>query len=88
MKPREERYDGGPAFPRSGDAWGGHTPDNGMSLRDYFAAHALVWLVHPDTLREFREVARVNDITPEAAFAQSVYDIADAMLAARVKAKL
>lgn len=59
--------DGGPAFPVADTIhWDGH---NSMTLRDYFAAHALTGAV------QFGESPRQ--------LADRCYDIADAMLAAR-----
>ena len=64
---------GGPAFPLSTSGYG-TDPVNGMTLRDYFAAKALVgfmgsgdadWTKHPES------------------FAREAYRMADAMLAAR-----
>jgi hypothetical protein len=70
--------DGGPAFPRTvtiNDGIDGFTErkNNGMTLRDYFAAAALKGqahrFAHPHEHREL--------------LAQDCYDIADAMLKAR-----
>jgi hypothetical protein len=59
--------DGGPVFSRTGEYW--HTsPQNGMTLRDYFAAHAI------------NEVGWYENMDNSAAMA---YLIADAMLKAR-----
>lgn len=64
---------GGPAFPVPGLQ---HDAEfNGMNLRDYFAAKALQGLcADPNTANAKRE-----DIVAEC------YELADAMLAARVK---
>lgn len=65
---------GGPAFPTAN----GGSPDDGMTLRDYFAAKALQGLLaHPEC-----------DFTPITAKAQEqaaadAYGVADAMLKAR-----
>ena len=59
--------DGGPAFPSSHPVF----PENGMTLRDWFASQALVGLVGR---------AETND---GLAIAKDAYVIADAMLAAR-----
>ena len=73
-KPNE----GGPAFPRAAaetqnpDAF--HPPQDGMSLRDYFAGQALVGIVS----RMAPNARLPND--ESAAWA---YQFADAMLAAR-----
>jgi hypothetical protein len=62
-----------PAFPRKWDK-DGH---NGMTLRDYFAAHALSGLYTPT----------IDDGTPlewkHEALAQAAYMAADAMMIAR-----
>ncbi len=68
----------GPAFPvtlPSGESYQGHLPHDGMTLRDYFAAKALQGIcAHPDTWgRQTNEIAK------------AAYELADAMLAARVK---
>lgn len=69
------KENGGPAFPKAAlDPWGKTTVFNtGMSLRDYFAAKALPAVVSD------------VDFTSWAQCAEAAYDIADAMLAERVK---
>ncbi len=64
-----------PAFPVAASEYGGHGTCFGLSIRDYFAAKALQGIcAHPDTWgRQVHEVAQV------------AYELADAMLAARVK---
>ncbi len=65
-----------PAFPRDHR----HLGHNGMTLRDYFAGKALPSVMHlcaRDTL------APAESITQS--FARKAYEIADAMLAERVK---
>lgn len=64
--------DGGPAFPTSAD--NGHSVNqDGMTLRDYFAAKALPAVIdYQNTGHEFNE--RV---------AEAAYAMADAMLRAR-----
>lgn len=67
--------DGGPAFPRSGFSGpeGFGRPENGMTLRDYFAAAALQGIcAHPDTWWLL-----------QTGIARAAYDMADEMLAAR-----
>lgn len=66
---------GGPAFPISIPGYGDNGCE-GMSLRDYFAAHALigVMIVHPN-----------NHSYSEDAMAADAYRLADAMLEARKK---
>lgn len=72
---------GGPAFPRSGPfnamAKNGNDCQNGMTLRDYIATHALQGLLACPTLR-----AEPNTITHH--LSEWSYKYADAMLAARV----
>ncbi|MFV0896560.1 hypothetical protein [Pseudomonas kurunegalensis] len=68
----------GPAFPvtlPSGESYQGHLPHDGMTLRDYFAAKALQGMCADS------ETAGTNakDLCEEC------YQLADAMLAARVK---
>lgn len=64
-----------PAFPVPGSEYGGTGTFFGMTLRDYFAAKAMQGIcAHPETWgRQTSEIA------------QSAYELADAMLAARVK---
>jgi hypothetical protein len=71
------RDNGGAAFPRpfsidtEGDYQVAVAAQNGMSLRDYFAAKAIQW-------------ARMgNAVTDPEALAKYCYQIADAMLEAR-----
>lgn len=61
--------DGGPAFPRD-HARDGH---NGMTLRDYFAAKAMVGLLTKDRWAQ----------SDADMFARDAYTLADAMLKAR-----
>lgn len=68
--------DGGAAFPRTGEGFGNPKYDAaGMSLRDYFAAKALVPIV---TLLG-RDVGTADDLARDA------YALADSMLLARTK---
>jgi hypothetical protein len=75
--------DGGPAFPRPFSDNGGDTYERmenaqeGMSLRDYFAAHALA--VIPG---DASDAHGIKDLAADA------YQIADAMLAERAKGKV
>jgi len=59
------------AFPSPRDPKTG-SDDKGMSLRDYFAAHAMQGMIAEPSLKA----------TPDE-FAQKAYQIADAMLKAR-----
>jgi len=62
---------GGPAFPKTPFIEIG-TPQNGMTLRDYFAAKAMqAILSNPEYIGE------------DAALADQAYNVADAMLKAR-----
>lgn len=75
---------GGPAFPRSGFSGpeGFGRPENGMTLRDYFAAKAMqahiTASVHALANMYKDNPSRVNEI-----IAMAAYETADAMLAAR-----
>ena len=72
----------GPAFPNEGfNGWG--EPQQGMTLRDYFAAKAM-----PQVMNEWRDDRENNDAS--ATFesdaqlvANDCYSMADAMLEAR-----
>lgn len=65
--------DGGQAFPHGDPTHGG---DTGMSLRDYFAAHAMVACI-----RRFG----IMDEPANAVVAEQAYQVADAMLIERAK---
>lgn len=65
-----------PAFPRDHR----HLGHNGMTLRDYFAGQALPSVMH---LCARNTLASAESITQS--FARKAYEIADAMLAERVK---
>ena len=69
------RNDGGPAFPRD-HASDGH---NGMTLRDYFAAHVL------SVLPEQTAYNMEPNETKSAFVARKAYEFADAMLKERSK---
>ncbi|NKE77838.1 hypothetical protein [Ochrobactrum sp. MC-1LL] len=75
---------GGPAFPRSAaeHSQGGHYEQDGMDLRDYFAAKVLVGL---GTWSPFPETGTPTLSNPAAlkARAEFSYMQADAMIAAR-----
>lgn len=71
------KKDGGPAFPiplAENQAYQGHAPCDGMTLRDYFAGQELAKV----------DCVEVNDV-PGAydRFANHCYRMADAMLRAR-----
>ena len=65
---------GGPAFPKTPFIEIG-TPQNGMTLRDYFAAKAMQGLIHHFDFGTFRD--------DPMRLAGWSYDAADAMLKAR-----
>ncbi len=84
---------GGPAFPRTGyfdpngPAEADCEPQDGMSLRDYFAAEALAALVGNEAARErLLEDARNARRMLYAETARAAYEMADAMLVARLPA--
>lgn len=72
---------GGPAFPRTGVGNAGHSydvpPQDGMSLRDYFAGQALAGIIACPG-------AEPDDASREGC-ASLAYGFADAMLAEREK---
>jgi hypothetical protein len=73
----EQIDDGGPAFPDDSQ----HNYTGGMTLRDYFAAAALTGIcAHPTAIKQGME--QTGDEAPQFA-ADSAYEVADAMLAAR-----
>lgn len=83
------KNDGGPAFPQhdlkdSGDGgeWE-HVITGGMTLRDYFAAHALSLFCEEPLLTSFRELGEKRGLTLPQAVAKAAYNYADAMLAER-----
>lgn len=66
-----EKNDGGPAFPVPNDA--NVNGQEGMTLRDYFAAKAMqACVADPDWRREYA-----------ASTSEAAYYVADAMIAAR-----
>lgn len=81
-----ERDNGGPAFPvnevcdHNGDIVSYAAP--GMTLRDYFAARAMAALmpIYREAQDEYADAAQLLKCQ-----AESAYDYADAMLAARSK---
>lgn len=68
-----DQKDGGPAFPRDNGKIGG---TEGMSLRDWFAGQALAGLMADPGLRP----TSLNEVQH---MAKRLYQMADAMLAAR-----
>jgi len=65
-----DRLDGGPAFPND--------LDEGLSLRDYFAAQAVPQLIDEALLHSHADWSWVS---------RKAYDLADAMLAERQRCK-
>lgn len=77
-----ENKDGGQAFPHGDPIHGG---DLGMSLRDWFAGHALAGtLANPDISASAAR-CKVSTADFRVEVAKSAYAIADAMLAVREK---
>ena len=81
-----DRADGGPAFPTSN----GGSPDDGMTLRDYFAARALPLIFHDYWEAGVRDKQPIqygegpdDESTDLALIAEHAYQMADAMLTAR-----
>lgn len=73
--------DGGQAFPNEGfNGWG--EPQQGMTLRDYFAAKALQGLAANS---QWLENSQANTGDSVTAIAMAAYEAADAMLTARAK---
>ena len=77
--------DGGPAFPIAGTNWKdkdgnlcGRNADDGMTLRDYFAAAALAGMSY---------ASDYSKGPCNSAIAERAFHIADAMLAEREKVK-
>jgi hypothetical protein len=84
----EQKNDGGSAFPRYGnDPWGQpSTQAAGMTLRDYFAAKAMMALTGDSGNYEAAIQAAQKKGEEAASFiSASAYELADAMLAERVK---
>ena len=80
QKRAEQRpADGGPAFPSHGSM--GEVVQEGLSLRDYFAAKALSGLLSMHGASVDGE--RLSVFKHSGAVAENAYVLADAMLAAR-----
>lgn len=79
---KNEINDGGPAFPSHGSM--GEVSQEGMSLRDYFAAKAMQGFMANDTmLTRYGIASQRENISPDTLMATAAYAAADAMLAAR-----
>lgn len=79
---------GGPAFPihpSLPDRLGctSSESDAGMTLRDYFAAHAITAFMAAACTQNFKP--KNGDVINEQVIAESAYALADAMLKERVK---
>lgn len=86
----EQKKDGGPAFPmygKVGDITIAH--QSGMTLRDYFAAKAMVYYMNEwaDGIRNGKYVSEItgkcDDDSAHSIIAHDAYEMADAMLKAR-----
>lgn len=75
--------DGGPAFPNDNEGDG--TMSGGMSLRDYFAAHALLLFASTVGGQSLFDESRATGLNAINTSAKLAYEIADAMLAERAK---
>jgi len=75
--------DGGPAFPKAGHEVAGslNWGNDGMSLRDYIAVHALGMIKTDDVNRQVEK----HSVRPEVVIANLAYVIANAMIAEREK---
>ncbi len=93
---------GGPAFPiplNEGDQWRGPGSENGMTLRDYFAAKAMASVLiigaKPAEMLDDGDIeptepyyfgnwhSEGNELWGRNVLARDAYQVADAMLAAR-----
>ena len=85
------KSDGGPAFPQNKDSWlataNGALPPMGASLRDYFAAAALMGNLEQGIEDDMAGSSPDRDAWwhPARKLAKRAYQIADAMLAERNK---
>jgi hypothetical protein len=73
-----------PAFPRpasAAHAHGMHSPQEGMTLRDYFAAKAMQGLIAHEQKASHLSGANIGDFDVRVAFA--AYRYADAMMSRR-----
>jgi hypothetical protein len=72
---------GGPAFPTTKPLEGWGDPNQGMTLRDYFAAQAMAGLLAGLDRDARRFIQR--EAEPASAMAKACYTMSDAMLKAR-----
>jgi hypothetical protein len=83
-----ERETGGPAFAASGHPAQQHVQQEGMTLRDYFAASALNGMCSDfNMLNGFKLLGKVGSKSSSEIAAESAYQMADAMLKARAISK-
>lgn len=77
------------AFPLGANEWGGHGPVHGMTLRDYFAAKAMMGAVSACSGEQFAanliERCTKNDAGIVGTIAEDAYSLADAMILERAK---
>jgi hypothetical protein len=77
-----EAKTGGSAFPMTFNVDGAVVVQEGLTIRDYFAAKAMepfvLWALDQKTFTDYDTAAKAS-----AEYAKSAYMIADAMLAAR-----
>lgn len=91
MTESSERADGGPAFPVAMDADNPGYTEFGMTLRDYFAAKAMVAILslpqrnHLAFVIDESKPGEINTQLDGPRLAKNAYIVADAMLAARQK---
>ncbi|MBR8475801.1 hypothetical protein [Burkholderia cenocepacia] len=84
-----EIKDGGPAFPRfvPDGHYNGSIDEQGMTLRDYFAAKAMVALINNEFFAQgINEIVASGNATRDDLIAAVAYTQADAMLRARGEA--
>lgn len=81
-----EKNNGGPAFPVADRLNFGPEVNQGMTLRDYFAAKAMAGMLAGSDNTDFDDEALRRSDYPAYCdlFAEGAYSMADAMLKARV----
>jgi hypothetical protein len=85
------KENGGPAFARPFSKNGEFSDSQqnrsqeGMSLRDYFAAKALPAILQSDLMVAATRAAKARGLSPEQAVAMAAYEMADAMLQERAR---
>lgn len=76
---------GGPAFPTTKPLEGWGDPNQGMTLRDYFAGQALAGMMAGEFHVYAADLAKDRGHSSTAVIAASAYEFADAMLKERAK---